>query len=71
MFLVHLMQLLSTERANRNKDQLKLQETINEMQQSLESEQKAAEGNDQMFLLCYVIFFLPVLLLHLYCRLIE
>uniref|UniRef100_A0A7N6BNY1 Kinesin motor domain-containing protein n=1 Tax=Anabas testudineus TaxID=64144 RepID=A0A7N6BNY1_ANATE len=28
---------------NRNKDQLKLQETINELQQSLESEQKAAE----------------------------
>ncbi|XP_026194642.1 kinesin-like protein KIF15-A [Anabas testudineus] len=39
----HKDELLSTERTNRNKDQLKLQETINELQQSLESEQKAAE----------------------------
>lgn len=39
------MQLLSTERANGNKIKLKLQEIINEMQKSLESEQKVAEGN--------------------------
>nr|XP_046268051.1 kinesin-like protein KIF15-A [Scatophagus argus] len=36
-------ELLSSERANRNKDQLILQETINEVQQSLQSEQQTAE----------------------------
>ncbi|CAK6956990.1 kinesin-like protein KIF15-B [Scomber scombrus] len=34
---------LSTERANRNRDQLNLQETIINLEQSLQSEQKAAE----------------------------
>ncbi|XP_067470314.1 kinesin-like protein KIF15 [Thunnus thynnus] len=34
---------LSTERANRNKDQLNLQETISNLEQSLQSEQQAAE----------------------------
>ncbi|XP_039992248.1 kinesin-like protein KIF15-A [Xiphias gladius] len=34
---------LSTERANRNRGQLNLQETINELQQSLQSEQQAAD----------------------------
>lgn len=38
------MQLLSTERADKNRDQLNLQETVSELQQSLESEQQAAEG---------------------------
>lgn len=38
------IQLLSTERNNRKKDQLTLQETINNLQQSLQSEQQAAEG---------------------------
>lgn len=38
------MQQLSTERANRNRDQLNLQETITNLEQSLQSEQKAAEG---------------------------
>lgn len=46
------MQLLSTERANRNRDQLNLQETVNELQQSLQSEQQAAEGEVLMFPLC-------------------
>uniref|UniRef100_A0A8C9ZBR7 Kinesin family member 15 n=1 Tax=Sander lucioperca TaxID=283035 RepID=A0A8C9ZBR7_SANLU len=40
---LHLMQLLSSERANRNRDQLNLQETVSELQQSLQSEQQAAE----------------------------
>ncbi|XP_067336732.1 kinesin-like protein KIF15 isoform X2 [Channa argus] len=35
--------LLSTEKANRSRDQLNLQETINELQQSLQSEQQAAK----------------------------
>ncbi|KAK5857402.1 hypothetical protein PBY51_010650 [Eleginops maclovinus] len=39
----HKDELLSTERANRNKDQLNRQETVNELQQSLQSEQQAAE----------------------------
>ncbi|KAM8737455.1 kinesin-like protein KIF15 [Acanthopagrus schlegelii] len=34
---------LCTERANKNRDQLRLQETVNELQQSLQSEQQAAE----------------------------
>eukprot|EP00064_Thunnus_orientalis_P020006 superscaffoldBa00005280_g20137 len=34
---------LSTERANRNKDQLNLQETVSNLEQSLQSEQQAAE----------------------------
>lgn len=38
------MQQLSTERANRNRDQLNLQETISNLEQSLQSEQQAAEG---------------------------
>lgn len=42
------MQLLSTERANRNRDQVNLQETVSELQQSLQSEQQAAEGKDLM-----------------------
>lgn len=46
------MQQLCTERANKNRDQLRLQETVNELQQSLQSEQQAAEGNIQIFLLC-------------------
>lgn len=52
---LHLMQLLSTERANRNKDQLSLQDTVSELQKSLQSEQQAAEGSDEvlMFLLFY------------------
>uniref|UniRef100_A0A8C9ZCZ3 Kinesin family member 15 n=1 Tax=Sander lucioperca TaxID=283035 RepID=A0A8C9ZCZ3_SANLU len=36
-------ELLSSERANRNRDQLNLQETVSELQQSLQSEQQAAE----------------------------
>ncbi|KAF1374863.1 hypothetical protein PFLUV_G00233480 [Perca fluviatilis] len=36
-------ELLSSERANRNRDQLNLQETVRELQQSLQSEQQAAE----------------------------
>ncbi|KAK2826058.1 hypothetical protein Q5P01_020272 [Channa striata] len=36
-------ELLSTEKANRNRDQHNLQETISELQQSLQSEQQAAE----------------------------
>ncbi|XP_044023703.1 kinesin-like protein KIF15-A isoform X2 [Siniperca chuatsi] len=36
-------QLLSTERANKNRDQLNLQETVSELHQSLQSEQQAAE----------------------------
>ncbi|XP_047466800.1 kinesin-like protein KIF15-A isoform X2 [Mugil cephalus] len=36
-------ELLSTERNNRSKDQLALQETVNNLQQSLQSEQQAAE----------------------------
>ncbi|TMS20952.1 Kinesin-like protein KIF15-A [Larimichthys crocea] len=40
---VHKDELLSTERANKNRDQLNLQETVSELQQSLQSEQKAAE----------------------------
>ncbi|KAI9515944.1 hypothetical protein NQZ68_020472 [Dissostichus eleginoides] len=39
----HKDELLSTERANRNTDQLNRQETANELQQSLQSEQQAAE----------------------------
>lgn len=38
------MQVLSNERANRNKEQLDLQNTVSELQQSLQSEQQAAEG---------------------------
>ena len=49
---LRIMQLLSTERANRNTDQLNRQETANELQQSLQSEQQAAEGKDLMLLLC-------------------
>lgn len=41
---LHLMQLLSIERADKNRDQLNLQETVSELQQSLQSEQQAAEG---------------------------
>lgn len=49
------MQLLSTERANRNRDQLSLQDAVSELQKSLQSEQHAAEGSDEvlMFLLFY------------------
>uniref|UniRef100_UPI0037E86546 kinesin-like protein KIF15 n=1 Tax=Semicossyphus pulcher TaxID=241346 RepID=UPI0037E86546 len=36
-------ELLSTERANKNRDQLNLQETVSELQQSLQTEQQAAE----------------------------
>uniref|UniRef100_A0A8C2ZEK5 Kinesin family member 15 n=1 Tax=Cyclopterus lumpus TaxID=8103 RepID=A0A8C2ZEK5_CYCLU len=36
-------ELLSSERANRNRDHLNLQETVHELQQSLQSEQQAAE----------------------------
>lgn len=39
-----LMQLLSTERANRNTEQHDLQETVSKLQQSLQSEQQVAEG---------------------------
>ncbi|KAM9842620.1 kinesin-like protein KIF15 [Aulostomus maculatus] len=39
----HKDEQLCTERANRNRDQLNLQETINTLQQSLQSEQQAAE----------------------------
>lgn len=46
------MQQLCTERANKNRDLLSLQETVNELQQSLQSEQQAAEGNIQIYLLC-------------------
>lgn len=46
------MQQLSTERANRNRDQLNLQGTISELQQSLQSEQQAADGEVLMFDLC-------------------
>lgn len=45
------MQQLCTERANKNRDLLSLQETVNELQQSLQSEQQAAEGNIQIYLL--------------------
>lgn len=38
------MQMLSTERADRNNDLLKLQDTITQLQQNLKSEQHAAEG---------------------------
>lgn len=46
------MQLLSSERANGNRDQLNLRETVSELQQSLQSEQQAAEGKVLMFLPC-------------------
>ncbi|XP_070776383.1 kinesin-like protein KIF15 [Enoplosus armatus] len=36
-------ELLSTEQANKTRDQLNLQETVSELQQSLQSEQQAAE----------------------------
>ncbi|XP_042356608.1 kinesin-like protein KIF15-A [Plectropomus leopardus] len=36
-------ELLSSERANRNRDHLNLQETVNDLQESLQSEQQAAE----------------------------
>lgn len=39
-----LMQVLSTERANRNTEQHDLQETVSKMQESLQSEQQSAEG---------------------------
>ncbi|XP_049918556.1 kinesin-like protein KIF15-B [Epinephelus moara] len=39
----HKDELLSAERANRNRDQVNLQETVSELQQSLQSEQQAAE----------------------------
>ncbi|XP_071353641.1 kinesin-like protein KIF15 [Trachinotus anak] len=39
----HKDEQLSTEKANRNRDQLSLQETISELQQSLQSEQEAAD----------------------------
>lgn len=48
-------QLLSTERANKNRDQLSLQVTVSELQQSLQSEQQAAEGKALIFLLCVVM----------------
>uniref|UniRef100_A0A3B4XAL5 Kinesin family member 15 n=1 Tax=Seriola lalandi dorsalis TaxID=1841481 RepID=A0A3B4XAL5_SERLL len=38
----HKDEQLSTEKANRNRDQLNLQETINELHESLQSEQEAA-----------------------------
>lgn len=37
------IQQLSTERTNRNKEQLDLQETINNLQQNVQTEQHAAE----------------------------
>uniref|UniRef100_A0A8P4FYN7 Kinesin motor domain-containing protein n=1 Tax=Dicentrarchus labrax TaxID=13489 RepID=A0A8P4FYN7_DICLA len=39
----HKDELLSTERAYKNKDQLNLQQTVSELQQSLQSEQQTAE----------------------------
>lgn len=39
-----MIQQRSTEQANRNRDQLHLQETVSNLQQSLQSEQQAAEG---------------------------
>ncbi|KAG7238511.1 hypothetical protein INR49_030784 [Caranx melampygus] len=39
----HKDEQLSTEKANRDRDQLNLQDTISELQQSLQSEQKAAD----------------------------
>lgn len=44
LIIYTVVQQLSTERNNWNKDQLGLQETINNLQQSLQSEQQAAEG---------------------------
>lgn len=44
LIIYTVVQQLSTERNNWNKDQLCLQETINNLQQSLQSEQQAAEG---------------------------
>lgn len=38
------MQVLSTERANRNTEQHDLQETVSKLQESLQSEQQSAEG---------------------------
>ncbi len=49
---LRLMQLLSTERANNSKDLLKLNETVSELQQRLQSEQQASDGKDMMFLCC-------------------
>lgn len=67
---LHLMQLLSTERANGNRDQLSLQETVSELQQSLRSEQQAAEGKVLMFLLCcnHLPGLLPVLIVRVSLR---
>lgn len=39
-----MTQLLSTERANYNKDKLNLQETVSELQHKLQTEQQATEG---------------------------
>lgn len=39
-----LVQVLSTERANRNTEEHNLQETVSNLQQSLQSEQQATEG---------------------------
>lgn len=44
LIIYTVVQQLSAERNNWNKDQLGLQETINNLQQSLQSEQQAAEG---------------------------
>lgn len=44
LIIYTVVQQLSTEKNNWNKDQLGLQETINNLQQSLQSEQQAAEG---------------------------
>lgn len=44
LIIYTVVQQLSTERNDWNKDQLCLQETINNLQQSLQSEQQAAEG---------------------------
>lgn len=41
---MHPLQQLHAERASRSKDQLSFQETVNALQQSLQSEQQAADG---------------------------
>lgn len=47
------MQQLSTQKANRDRYHLNLQDTISDLQQSLQSEQKAADGEPLMFNLHY------------------
>lgn len=60
LFVFKLIKQLSTEKTDSGKDQLTMQETISNLQQSLQSEQQTTEGQNDISPVCLILLFLTM-----------